>query len=713
MAPPYDGSGSSELTHRGSISFDEYNEIDFFDTNVEEQMRTIPDERESGSKSPYSLDSMTVESNTPTSHRGDYPYSELDQAKYFPLLLHAIVSDESSDSVVHWLGCGTIFVIANKEEFTQNILSTYFGKRGGGAMATKFTSFTRRLKRWNFQRIPSGRNMGSYHHKYFIRGKPELAKKIAYPLLKEPSSPSIRRKNVSPVIAAVKKARRRATTGSIAASEITTDDLVVLRATAASKDLKNIPTVSLQNLLSDGVDFDMWLNSADFTEEEFDSTSVSSPDNQFGQEPSISSNEPTPASSGTSNLESYLPKFSPPPMFSDVNSFLGRKNIGDPIDQALPMPKTKVLRRSTISLPSATKVIMMPETFPSLTKSGNNWLDGDDPSFGTNNPSAHNEALSSTSSNLPIPSSYEISSLGFHRPKFSPPPMFSDVFPSVDRKNIGDPIDQALPMRKTKVLRRSTISSPCRTKMTMMPEMFSSFNSSGNNWLDGNEPSFGTNNPYAYSTALISTSSNEPTEVFSDISSLGFHRLELPPPPMFSDVFPSVDRKNLGVCTDQALPMPKTKGLRRSTISSPCTTKVAMMPEFFSSTTNYGNNWLDGTNNLHAYNSEVSSVNYSSGTLDDVPWAGTNKKNPHGRESYQFPDHLNLADGTNNPYSPNTGVSIANFNGIASDDDMSTNQNSPQGEPHPSRDPLLEEDSCDAYFRESRLDLVCAIDPFT
>ena len=47
---------------------------------------------------------------------------------------------------------------------------------------TKFTSFTRRLKRWKFSRVPSGREIGAYFHQHFQRGKPELAKTLIYPM---------------------------------------------------------------------------------------------------------------------------------------------------------------------------------------------------------------------------------------------------------------------------------------------------------------------------------------------------------------------------------------------------------------------------------------------------------------------------------------------------------------------------------------------------
>ena len=42
----------------------------------------------------------------------------------------------------------------------------------------KFTSFTRRLKRWNFTRIPSGPFMGAYVNVNFVRGQPDRARMI-------------------------------------------------------------------------------------------------------------------------------------------------------------------------------------------------------------------------------------------------------------------------------------------------------------------------------------------------------------------------------------------------------------------------------------------------------------------------------------------------------------------------------------------------------
>ena len=40
--------------------------------------------------------------------------------------------------------------------------------------ASKFTSFTRKLNRWGFTRVPRGPETGAYFHKLFRRDKPEL-----------------------------------------------------------------------------------------------------------------------------------------------------------------------------------------------------------------------------------------------------------------------------------------------------------------------------------------------------------------------------------------------------------------------------------------------------------------------------------------------------------------------------------------------------------
>jgi hypothetical protein len=89
----------------------------------------------------------------------------------FPILLHEIVTDPSTDDCIHWLQCGTRFMISDKKKFADDVLPRFYGH-------AKFTSFTRRLKRWSFTRVPSGPFMGSYYNANFRRGEPELAARV-------------------------------------------------------------------------------------------------------------------------------------------------------------------------------------------------------------------------------------------------------------------------------------------------------------------------------------------------------------------------------------------------------------------------------------------------------------------------------------------------------------------------------------------------------
>jgi hypothetical protein len=106
----------------------------------------------------------------------------------FPIILHDVVSDPSTDDCIHWLPCGELFLICNKKKFAKKLLSKF---PGNGV----FTSFTRRLKRWGFERIASGPQIGAYKNENFVRGDKESAKKIKYMALK-PLSMLVTRRNI-------------------------------------------------------------------------------------------------------------------------------------------------------------------------------------------------------------------------------------------------------------------------------------------------------------------------------------------------------------------------------------------------------------------------------------------------------------------------------------------------------------------------------------
>ena len=84
-----------------------------------------------------------------------------------------IISDPKNYHIISWLPHGRGFSIHDKQRFATEILPYHFE-------GAKFTSFTRRLKRWNFERVSRGPEMGAYYSKCFVRGKPELVPRMIY-----------------------------------------------------------------------------------------------------------------------------------------------------------------------------------------------------------------------------------------------------------------------------------------------------------------------------------------------------------------------------------------------------------------------------------------------------------------------------------------------------------------------------------------------------
>eukprot|EP00956_Cyclotella_meneghiniana_P007447 scaffold10129_cov69-Cyclotella_meneghiniana.AAC.4 len=106
----------------------------------------------------------------------------------FPVLLHELVSDPDSDHCIHWLPGGKLFTISDKKVFAKEVLTKLNG-------FTKFTSFTRRLKRWGFVRVSSGPQIGSYQHPDFVKDEPERVKNIKYMHIKPYSLTAAQKKN--------------------------------------------------------------------------------------------------------------------------------------------------------------------------------------------------------------------------------------------------------------------------------------------------------------------------------------------------------------------------------------------------------------------------------------------------------------------------------------------------------------------------------------
>jgi len=114
-------------------------------------------------------------------------------AKIFPQKLMDILSDPANEDAVCWHPNGKVFVIVNRQKFSKRILPKYFRK-------SKYTSFTRKLNRWNFTRLTRGRQQSTYYHEFFQKDKENLctqmycnndrSKFAAFAKTKKPSTPS-------------------------------------------------------------------------------------------------------------------------------------------------------------------------------------------------------------------------------------------------------------------------------------------------------------------------------------------------------------------------------------------------------------------------------------------------------------------------------------------------------------------------------------------
>lgn len=93
--------------------------------------------------------------------------------KNFPETLFDVINSDENQHIISWLPHGGGFIIHDKQRFASMILPLYFD-------GAKFTSFTRRLKRWSFVRVPRGPELGAYYNKNFSRDDPDLVQKMSY-----------------------------------------------------------------------------------------------------------------------------------------------------------------------------------------------------------------------------------------------------------------------------------------------------------------------------------------------------------------------------------------------------------------------------------------------------------------------------------------------------------------------------------------------------
>jgi hypothetical protein len=117
------------------------------------------------------------------------PKKSRSKAISFPVKLHRMLKcavNEGKQSIVSWNDDDKSFQVHNIERFVVEVLPQHFKQ-------SKYKSFQRQLNFYNFQRVASGPNEGSYGHPSFLRGNEELCRTIKrdQALQKQPSKTTV------------------------------------------------------------------------------------------------------------------------------------------------------------------------------------------------------------------------------------------------------------------------------------------------------------------------------------------------------------------------------------------------------------------------------------------------------------------------------------------------------------------------------------------
>lgn len=90
----------------------------------------------------------------------------------FPLKMMSLLNEASQYSdIICWLPHGRGFTIHDKKLFETEVMPKYF-------QDAKYTSFTRRLRRWNFRIQTHGHKRSSYFHPMFVKGEEEMCREM-------------------------------------------------------------------------------------------------------------------------------------------------------------------------------------------------------------------------------------------------------------------------------------------------------------------------------------------------------------------------------------------------------------------------------------------------------------------------------------------------------------------------------------------------------
>mmetsp|Transcript_1592 Transcript_1592/g.2190 ORF Transcript_1592/g.2190 Transcript_1592/m.2190 type:complete len:384 (+) Transcript_1592:34-1185(+) len=94
------------------------------------------------------------------------------KATPFPMKLMKVLSTKEYMDIITWLPDGKSFTIVRPKAFVGDILPKEFKQ-------AKYSSFTRKLHRWGFQRHLRGEEAGAFFHKLFQRGRLDLVERMS------------------------------------------------------------------------------------------------------------------------------------------------------------------------------------------------------------------------------------------------------------------------------------------------------------------------------------------------------------------------------------------------------------------------------------------------------------------------------------------------------------------------------------------------------
>jgi len=92
----------------------------------------------------------------------------------FPERLYTMLSqveDEGYESIVSWQPHGRCFIVHQPKRFVEEVMPKYFRQ-------SKLTSFQRQVNLYGFRRLTAGQDRGAYYHELFLRGRPDLHKRL-------------------------------------------------------------------------------------------------------------------------------------------------------------------------------------------------------------------------------------------------------------------------------------------------------------------------------------------------------------------------------------------------------------------------------------------------------------------------------------------------------------------------------------------------------